>query len=144
MFLLDVNVLIALCDESHEFRSAAKRWFIKHRTNGWATCPLTENGMVRVMGNPGYGSGKTTPDVAREILQVLTEDPSHVFIPDDISICGASHFPDLKNVTSKVVTDLYLIKLARHHTMRLATFDGRMVRQNRALSSELTLIETSQ
>lgn len=142
MFLLDVNVLIALCDECHEFRSAAKSWFVKNRASGWATCPLTENGMVRVMGSPAYGSGKTTTDVARELLQVLTEDPSHVFVPDDISICKNSHFHDLETATSKTLTDLYLIKLANYHNMLLSTFDARMARQNKFLSSELIIIPT--
>lgn len=144
MFLLDVNVLIALCDESHEFCYYAREWFVKHRASGWATCPLTENGMIRIMSHSAYGSGTTTPDIARSLLRILTQDPQHVFIPDDISICDVIHFSDLKTITSKIVTDLYLIRLARHHRMRLATFDGRMARREKALSSELTFIETSQ
>jgi hypothetical protein len=144
MFLLDVNVLIALCDESHEFCSDARKWFVRHRASGWATCPLTENGMVRIMNHSAYGNGTTTPDIARSLLQILMQDPHHVFIPDDISICDVNHFSDLNTITSKIVTDLYLIRLARHHRMRLATFDGRMVRRDKTLSSELALIETSQ
>ena len=142
MFLLDVNVLIALCDECHEFRPAAKSWFVQNRASGWATCPMTENGVVRVMGNPAYSSGKTAPAVARDLLQILADDPCHVFIPDDISVCQTSHFPNLKATTSKMLTDLYLIKLASYHHLKLATFDARIAHQNKASSAELLIIPT--
>jgi toxin-antitoxin system PIN domain toxin len=143
MFLLDVNVLIALCDEAHECRPAARDWFVQHRATGWATCPMTENGIVRVMGHPAYGDGKTTSAVARELLRLLTDDPHHVFIPDDLSIRQNSLFPDLNGVTSKTLTDLYLVTLAGYHRMRLATFDARLAKQRNVSHNDLVLIPVS-
>ena len=50
--LLDVNVLVALFDPDHVHHEAAHVWFAATRGAGWATCPLTENGVVRVLSNP--------------------------------------------------------------------------------------------
>jgi len=50
--LLDVNILIALFDTVHTHHDVAHDWFADNNTSGWATCPLTENGLLRVLGNP--------------------------------------------------------------------------------------------
>ena len=48
-FLLDVNVLIALLDSSHVQHGAATRWFSAEGSNSWASCPITENGVISLM-----------------------------------------------------------------------------------------------
>jgi predicted nucleic acid-binding protein len=53
-FLLDVNVLIALIDPGHVAHDDAHAWFQAEGQAGWSTCPLTENGVVRIVGNPKY------------------------------------------------------------------------------------------
>ena len=53
--LLDVNVLVALFDPDHVHHEAAHDWFANEGTGGWATCPVTENGFIRVITNPAYG-----------------------------------------------------------------------------------------
>jgi hypothetical protein len=52
--LLDVNVLIALLDSDHASHDSAINWFAKHAREGWASCPITQNGCIRIMSNPGY------------------------------------------------------------------------------------------
>ncbi|TLZ12344.1 MAG: hypothetical protein E6K34_17875 [Gammaproteobacteria bacterium] len=52
--LLDVNVLIALLDSDHTLHGTAMSWFAKHAREGWASCPITQNGCVRIMSNPSY------------------------------------------------------------------------------------------
>jgi len=52
--LLDVNLLIAPFDVDHVHHSRAWRWFERHGRRGWASCPITQNGCLRVMSNPGY------------------------------------------------------------------------------------------
>lgn len=42
--LLDVNVLIALLDAGHVHHVAAGDWLATHIAQGWASCPLTQNG----------------------------------------------------------------------------------------------------
>ena len=50
--LLDVNVLIALLDAGHASHSAALRWFSANAAAGWASCPITQNGCVRILSHP--------------------------------------------------------------------------------------------
>ena len=54
--LLDVNVLIALFDQEHVHHELSHDWFSDNRRDGWATCPVTENGFLRVLSNPAYSS----------------------------------------------------------------------------------------
>jgi predicted nucleic acid-binding protein len=52
--LLDVNVLIALLDRRHVHHDPAHGWFAAAQANGWATCPLTQNAVLRILGQPRY------------------------------------------------------------------------------------------
>ena len=52
--LLDVNVLVALLDADHSQHARAARWLGGHAAQGWASCPITQNGCVRTMSHPGY------------------------------------------------------------------------------------------
>jgi predicted nucleic acid-binding protein len=51
-FLLDVKVLIALIDPGHLGHDDAHEWFASMGQTAWATCPITENGVIRSVGNP--------------------------------------------------------------------------------------------
>jgi len=124
MFLMDVNVLIALADPFHVHHTAAIRWFSQHRADGWATCPLTENGFVRILGHPNYPEGPGSPLAARRLLQRQTAGPGHQFWPDTLSITDSALFPELS--ASKHITDLYLLALAVSRKARLATLDKRI------------------
>jgi predicted nucleic acid-binding protein len=50
--LLDINVVIALLDQGHVLHRAATLWLERELEHGWATCPITENGVVRIMAQP--------------------------------------------------------------------------------------------
>jgi uncharacterized protein len=120
--LLDVNVVVALFDPDHVHHEAAHRWFGKHRTQGWATCPVTENGVVRVLSTPAYADPPETPANVIVRLQQFCASGYHEFWPVDFSI------RDLRSahghaLATKQVTDIYLLALARHRNGRLATFD---------------------
>jgi hypothetical protein len=123
MHLLDVNIVVALCDTAHEFHADASAWFGEVRAGGWATCPITENGLVRIFGHSAYPDGPGSPAKARTLLQALTRTPGHVFWADDVSIADAVVFPSLDNVNSSSLTDLYLLGLAIHRGAKFATFD---------------------
>lgn len=126
MHLLDVSVLIALCDAAHEFHDEASAWFNAVRLDGWATCPLTENGLVRILGHPAYPGSPGPPARVRPLLQALTRTPGHVFWADEVSICDATVFPSLARTTAASLTDLYLLALALHQNARFATLDRRI------------------
>jgi toxin-antitoxin system PIN domain toxin len=120
--LLDVNVLIALIDPAHEFHSPAHLWFQRNRKHGWATCPLTENGCLRILSKPGYPFPGLTVARVRDIMTELVAAEGHRFWPDSVSILEAKRF-DLSAAVPKNLTDLYLLRLAIASRGRLITFD---------------------
>jgi len=124
LFLLDVNVLVALLDPSHSTALPASQWFEGICDSGWATCPIVENGLLRVMSSPGFPALSSNPvDHARE-LNTLCSVRRHHFWPDDIS--SRTIFDDDISMRASQITDLYLIALAIAHGGKLATFDTRI------------------
>ena len=125
--LLDVNVLIALIDPAHVHHDAAHDWFAKQGKKSWATCPLTENGVMRVVGHARYPNSPGTPAAVAELMSGLCALPGHVFWPDDISLLDAKKLDASRLLSSAQVTDSYLLALACAHGGKLATFDRRLV-----------------
>lgn len=121
--LLDVNVLIALFDPSHVHHEHAHHWFQHNKARGWATSPLTENGMVRVMSNPAYPADGLLANVLVERLRSFCESGHHVFWVDDVSLTDHQRFDPTFVYGHRKLTDIYLLGLAEHHGGRLATFD---------------------
>jgi uncharacterized protein len=119
--LLDVNLLVALFDPDHVHHQPAHRWLEAHRSEGWATCPVTENGLVRILSNPAYHPAAEGPALVARRLRTFRESGDHVFWPDDVTLTDASRF-DL-SVSHRQLTDVYLLALALAHGGRLATFD---------------------
>ena len=122
--LLDVNVLIALFDPGHIHHDDAHRWFALVGSTAWATCPLTENGFVRILSNPAYAGRRTTVADAAARLGQLTQGEGHVFWVDDASLLDASRFAPRELHGHREITDAYLLALAVSHSGALATFDG--------------------
>jgi len=125
-FLLDVNVLIALIDPAHVSHDAAHRWFEKEGREAWATCPLTENGAIRIVGHPKYPGTPGSPAAVAALVAHLRTLAGHVFWPDDISLVGEPRIDPAQILTSGQVTDTYLLALAALHGGRLASFDRRL------------------
>jgi uncharacterized protein len=123
--LLDANVLIALADSNHPHRTAALHFFeICATSSGWATCPLTENAFVRILGSRNYPSGPGSTEEARRLLDSVCAAPGHQFWPDDLSLSDAQLLPKLPS--SQHLTEIYLLTLAVKNGGRLATFDQRI------------------
>jgi hypothetical protein len=120
--LLDVNVLIALLDPDHEFHHAAHGWFEHNRRHGWATCPITENGCLRILSKPGYPQSGLALDQVRDILAEFVDSEDHRFWPDSVSMLEANRF-QLAGAGPKNLTDIYLLRLATACGGRLITFD---------------------
>lgn len=126
-FLLDVNVLIALIDPAHIQHNAAHVWFAAHGKKAWATCPFTENGVMRIVGHVRYPNSPGTPAAVAQLLTGLCALPGHVFWPSDISLLDAKKMDSTRILSSAQVTDSYLLALACAHGGKLATFDHRLV-----------------
>lgn len=125
-YLLDVNILIALIDEGHVHHQFAKNWFLKKHKEGWSTCPITENGLLRIVSNPRYELEIESLRIIADFLKILKRNYSGFsFIPDDYSMVGETI--ELENVIShKHITDAYLLGLAYRNKMKLATIDSKI------------------
>ena len=126
-FLLDVNVLIALIDPAHVQHDAAHDWFGRLGQKAWATCPLTENGLLRIVGNPRYPNSPGTPAAVAASLAALRALPGHVFWADDISLMDPAWVDAGRLLSHGQVTDSSLLALACAHQGQLASFDRRLV-----------------
>ncbi|MCL1838026.1 MAG: PIN domain-containing protein [Propionibacteriaceae bacterium] len=123
--LLDTNVLIALLDPAHTFHAIAASWFRDHAADGWATCPITENGFVRIVSHSSYPQPITVAD-AVEIMRCACSHAAHSFWPDNITVIDNTIINDAHLLTSGQVTDTYLLGLAIHHDGYLVTLDRRI------------------
>jgi toxin-antitoxin system PIN domain toxin len=129
-YLLDVNVLIALIDPQHVHHHPAHDWFSAEGHRSWATCPLVENGLLRIVGHPRYVNFGGLPHLVAEMLAQLKDNHSaHQFWADEVSILDASIFDRAGMLNSMHLTDIYLHGLAKFKGGKLATFDGKFPRQ---------------
>ena len=132
--LFDVNVLIALFDADHIHHERAHDWWKAHRADGWASCPLTQNGFVRVLSQPAYPKAITVT-AAIDLLTTATADAGHRFWPDSVSLVEPRRLDRKQIVGPKQITDVYLLALAVEQQGRLATFD-RAIRVAAALGAK--------
>ena len=123
-YLLDINVLVALFDAAHVHHEAAHRWFAV--IGSWATCPITENGFVRVVSNPVYPTVSVSPGEVTDRLRVFCSAREHVFWPDAVSWTDPTLLDNSQLRGHQQLTDLYLVGLALRHSGKLATFDSRI------------------
>ncbi len=123
--LLDVNVLIALLDAGHLHHRLATRWLARELESGWASCPITQNGCLRILSQPSYPGTRPVAAVAQRLQEAMAH-PSHVFWADNISLLDARML-DWSRVTGhRQITDMYLLALAVQQGGRFVTFDGRV------------------
>ena len=122
--LLDVNVILALIDFDHVFHARSHDWWNGVNDNGWASCPLTENGVVRIMSRPRYSAPEQYSP--KEIINWLTEfirDTDHEFWPDALSLTDPRLFDHGRILGPRQITDHYLLALAVSHNAIFVTFD---------------------
>jgi uncharacterized protein len=120
--LFDVNLLIALLQHDHIHHEPAHAWWSANETEGWASCPLTQNGFLRIVSHPGYGKPMPVATAIRR-LQELVAETDHAFWPDSISLADPDLFAGDRILGPKQLTDIYLLGLAVENGGRLATFD---------------------
>jgi len=126
IYLLDVNVLIALAWPSHIHHTAARKWFSKKGANGWATCPITQCGFVRISANSKIIADAVSPGEAHNMLAAMTSHKGHTFWPDTFDLTN-QNFNTLLVAGHRQVTDAYLLLLTIAKKGVLATFDQSIV-----------------
>jgi toxin-antitoxin system PIN domain toxin len=122
-YLLDTNVLIALMWPAHADHQKVQQWFHRSADGGWATCPLTQAGFVRIICNPAFSSDAVSPRDAVNILEATMKHPHHHFWAGEVTLAKAVR-PFLTRMNGhKQVTDAYLLGLALHNKGRLVSLD---------------------
>ena len=124
--LLDVNVLIALLEPNHIHHDIAHDWFGDQRQGNWASCPLTQNGFIRIISQRNYGYPMTTASAAAALAAFIAET-DHEFWPDSISLLDLSHCDATRLASAGQLTDTYLLALAKANGGQLVTLDARLI-----------------
>jgi hypothetical protein len=125
-YLLDVNVLIALVDPAHVQHDSVHEWFGRTGSKAFATCPITENGLIRIVGHPKYPNSPGPPSVVVDALSAIRALPGHAFWPDSISLTDTELVEPGLLTSHGRVTDSYLLALAKANRGRLATMDQKL------------------
>lgn len=125
-FLLDVNVLIALIDPAHVHHDQVHDWFGRVGRKAFATCPITENGLLRIVGHPKYPNSPGPPSTVAGALTAIRGLPGHAFWPDSISLVHSDWVDPALLSSHGRVTDSYLLALARANKGKLATLDQKL------------------
>ena len=125
--LYDTSCLIALLDKDHTAHTAVSAWFVASIEHGWASCPLTQNGCVRILSQPDYPGAFSIAE-AMAGLRDIVDTEHHRFIPDDISLLDDALVDVRQLLGHRQLTDVYLLALAVTHNARLVTLDTRISR----------------
>jgi uncharacterized protein len=125
--LLDINVLIALLDEDHAMHREAGHWFAANADRGWATCPITQNGCLRIMAHPGYPNPLPVAAIAERLREAIAT-PEHELWADDVSTLDGRVADPARIHGPRQVTDVYLLALAVRHGGRFVSFDATISR----------------
>jgi uncharacterized protein len=141
-YLLDTNLLIALLWPSHEWHDLAIKWFTRHRAKGWATCPITQAGFVRIVANPVFSRDAVQPREAIHVLSANTAAKDHAFWADEPPLAQAVAFTGVRLMGHQQVTDAYLLGLAIRRGGVLATLDQRIASLTVPKSAERKALET--
>lgn len=125
-YLLDVNTLVALFDEAHIHHMAAHEWFAEKGAHGWVTCPITENGLLRILSHPAYpNSPLPMAELAQRLEEFKKGSEVHSFWSSDYSMSEWLSDERL-TIGSAHSTDAYLLNLCKRNKGLLATFDRRI------------------
>jgi toxin-antitoxin system PIN domain toxin len=119
--LLDTSVLIALLDANHIHHKRCSRW-LAGTQDGWASCPITLNGCVRILSQPNYPNRLPMQTVVRG-LQAAMAHPMHAFWPDAVDPLATPGLNWDVLLRPAQITDAYLLALAVQNQGCLVTLD---------------------
>jgi predicted nucleic acid-binding protein len=88
---------------------------------------MTQNGVIRVVGNPRFPNSPGSPYAAAQSLESLMALPGHQFWPDEISLLDRTKIDISRMLNSSQVTNSYLLALAIAKGGALATFDRKLI-----------------
>lgn len=122
-YLLNINVLIALMDPNHTFHQLTHAWW-NQDGRPWASCPITETGFIRIMTSTAYSkNSQLSVAYVKTLLSVFVLNTNHAFWPDHLSLRDEQEFKHTSILSSKHLTDLYLLAIATKNNATLVTFN---------------------
>ncbi|TVR86779.1 MAG: hypothetical protein EA428_14110 [Spirochaetaceae bacterium] len=125
-YLLDVDVLIARCDPTHEFHERVRDWLREHAGRPIVLCPATEMNFVRVFGSAEYPGGPGSPEAAIGVLRLMYKRLNAVFAHDDLSLRNEGQFATFAGVEPRDVQAVYLLTLAASRGVQFVTLNARL------------------
>jgi toxin-antitoxin system PIN domain toxin len=123
--LLDINVVIALLDAEHVMHATATQWLARGWENGWASCPVTQNGVLRILSQPAYPNYRPVAEVAERLAEACSH-PSHQFWSGGVSLLNPTGVNWRQLLGPRQVTDAYLLAVAVSESGRFVSFDQRI------------------
>lgn len=120
--LFDVNVLIALFQPDHIHHTRVHQWWETNQHQGWASCPITENGFVRIISQPKYPAPQTVL-TAINLLNMAKVATDHEFWPDSLSILDQNSFAFTAASRHDQIADSFLLALATKNDGCVVTLD---------------------
>ena len=144
-FLLDANVLIALCWSSHAHHAAAHSWFKGHAAHGWATCAFTQSAFVRVILQPAFSGSAMQAGEVIELLALNAAHPKHHYLNIDFDMRAVQSACTGGLLGHRQITDAWLLATAIRHKTKLVTFDAgiaSLLATPAELTTHLTLLKS--
>ena len=124
--LYDISALLALFDEGHRKHNSVLSWFTANAGEGWASCPLSQNGFLRVISQPSYSRPRSLTEAYERLVDAISA-LNHQFIADDVTLLDDTLVRFRGLAGPGQLTDVYLLALAVTHDMRLVTLDKRIL-----------------
>jgi toxin-antitoxin system PIN domain toxin len=119
--------LLAAVWPVHVHHTRAREWLSEQQAAGWATCPLTQAGFVRVSSNPAVFHDALTPAAALAVLDTIVAAPGHRWLADDVDFASSPLIHRAAVVSHRQVSDAHLLAIALQAGFALATFDRQVV-----------------
>ncbi len=119
-------MLQALAWSSHVHHEPTRQWFSSHRSQGWATCPLTQLAFVRVSSEPAVVKTTVAALEAFRLLEVAVSAVEHEFWPMEQGLFQL--LPEIRErlMGHHQLAGAVLLDLAVRPGCKLATLDRRM------------------
>jgi len=140
--LVDVNVLLALLWPPHEDHVAAQTWFAKSGRRAWATSPITQLGVMRLLTNSSVTRGAVSAATAIEVVAEAMQHEGHEFWPLQSQLTAG-----LRSISGKLLghrqwTDAVLLLQAVERSGTFVTFDSGVAQlAGRELKDHLLLLK---
>jgi toxin-antitoxin system PIN domain toxin len=134
MFLLDVNVWLALTFDSHVHHLRAKAWFDSLTTERCYFCRLTQQGFLRLATNPkAFGADAVTMDEAWRLYDVFLSDGRIAYAEESAGLESIWRaYTAGQSFSPKVWSDAYLAAFANSAGWQVVTCDQAFVQYHGA------------